>query len=32
LMKAKGLMNLGQTFEAISIIGSRFIGWIVNET
>ena len=31
LMKAKGLMKLGQTFEAISIIGSRFIGRIVDE-
>ncbi len=32
LMMAKGQMAQGQTFEAISIIGSRFGGRIVSET
>ncbi|CUJ99335.1 Proline racemase [Ruegeria denitrificans] len=32
LMAAKGQMAVGQTFEAISIIGSRFTGRIVEET
>lgn len=32
LMAAKGQMAIGQTFEAISIIGSRFTGRIVQET
>ncbi|WP_170349897.1 trans-3-hydroxy-L-proline dehydratase [Ruegeria atlantica] len=32
LMAAKGQMTVGQTFEAVSIIGSRFTGRIVAET
>lgn len=32
LMAAKGLMSPGQTFEAVSIIGSRFTGRIVDTT
>ncbi len=32
LMAAKGQMQVGQTFEAISIIGSRFTGRIVEAT
>ncbi|WP_282119366.1 trans-3-hydroxy-L-proline dehydratase [Ruegeria atlantica] len=32
LMAAKGQMTVGQTFEAVSIIGSRFTGRIVRET
>ncbi|WP_170559908.1 trans-3-hydroxy-L-proline dehydratase [Ruegeria atlantica] len=32
LMAAKGQMEIGQTFEAISIIGSCFTGRIVQET
>lgn len=32
LMAAKGQMTQGQTFEAVSIIGSRFTGRIVAET
>ncbi len=32
LMMAKGQMTKGQTFEAVSIIGSRFGGRIVSET
>lgn len=32
LMAAKGQMRRGQTFEAVSIIGSRFTGRIVEET
>ncbi|MCG7520029.1 proline racemase family protein [Ruegeria sp. Ofav3-42] len=32
LMAAKGQMKVDQTFEAISIIGSRFTGRIVQET
>ncbi|MEW2915634.1 proline racemase family protein [Ruegeria sp. ANG10] len=32
LMAAKGQMTVGQTFEAESIIGSRFSGRIVDET
>ncbi len=32
LMAAKGQMTVGQTFEAISIIGSRFTGRIVERT
>ncbi|RBW62800.1 proline racemase family protein [Ruegeria sp. A3M17] len=32
LMAAKGQMTVGQTFEAVSIIGSRFTGRIVQET
>lgn len=32
LMAAKGQMRVDQTFEAISIIGSRFTGRIVQET
>ncbi len=32
LMMAKGQMTQGQTFEAVSIIGSRFGGRIVSET
>ncbi|WP_170330511.1 trans-3-hydroxy-L-proline dehydratase [Ruegeria arenilitoris] len=31
LMSAKGQMKIGQTFEAVSIIGSRFTGRIVEE-
>ncbi|CUH46869.1 trans-3-hydroxy-L-proline dehydratase [Ruegeria atlantica] len=32
LMAAKGQMTVGQTLEAVSIIGSRFTGRIVRET
>ncbi|MCT4608286.1 MAG: proline racemase family protein [Pelagimonas sp.] len=32
LMAAKGQMQVGQTFEAVSIIGSRFTGRIVEQT
>ncbi|WP_170412410.1 trans-3-hydroxy-L-proline dehydratase [Ruegeria arenilitoris] len=32
LMAAKGQMTVGQTFEAVSIIGSRFTGRIAAET
>jgi len=32
LMAAKGQMTIGQTFEAVSIIGSRFTGRIVEDT
>jgi proline racemase len=32
LMAAKGIMAQGQTFEAVSIIGSRFTGRIVSHT
>ncbi|MGC1504679.1 MAG: proline racemase family protein [Sulfitobacter sp.] len=32
LMAAKGQMRIGQTFEAVSIIGSRFTGRIVEAT
>ncbi|WP_170401749.1 trans-3-hydroxy-L-proline dehydratase [Ruegeria arenilitoris] len=32
LMAAKGQMTVGQTFEAVSIIGSRFTGRIVEQT
>ncbi len=32
LMAAKGQMQVGQTFEAISIIGSRFTGRIIEAT